>query len=334
VPIWSTNQPYQPEIQLGGMLGLKAAGLIHEFGMSTQYWNWHEWGRYPRGIRDVSPTYVCPADIILRLELMGVALGGTWMHIEGGQTYLQRDPRDGVVPLANRHRELVYELVRKNLLAPGVTPANLNRTALVRAFHGELESGKRQGRKVAYPYYERNTQPLRRGFIPARYLFEPYARDAFPLLAYEEHWNVLSCFPRTPYGWVPVLPPSAPLPPNSIPLLTDGERVRLTGEWREVSATAPEVTRLLAQGAATIRLAAPGTSLVLQREAEDVYTAFLLDPGYLAPSGVDTKLTATGRLIRRVTDLITGASLPVSGKDCPVTIAPGAFRLLRVELGR
>lgn len=48
VPIWSTNQPYQPEVELGGMLGLKESGLCNEFGMSTQYWNWHEWGTYPR----------------------------------------------------------------------------------------------------------------------------------------------------------------------------------------------------------------------------------------------------------------------------------------------
>ena len=31
-----------------------------------------------------------PSDV----RLMGVALGGTWVHIEGGQTYLQSDPRD------------------------------------------------------------------------------------------------------------------------------------------------------------------------------------------------------------------------------------------------
>jgi hypothetical protein len=32
VPIWSTNQPYQPEVELGGMLGLKESGLCNEFG--------------------------------------------------------------------------------------------------------------------------------------------------------------------------------------------------------------------------------------------------------------------------------------------------------------
>lgn len=334
VPIWSTNQPFQPEIQLGGMLGLKATGLCREFGMSTQYWNWHEWGRYPRGIRDVSPTYVCPSDIILRLELMGVALGGTWVHIEGGQTYLRPDPREGVVPLARRHRDLVYELVRKNLILPGVPPANLNAVALVRSFHPALEEGKARGRKVAYPYYERNSEALRQGFIPARYLFEPYAADAFPRLAYDEDWNVRSCFPRTPRGWVPVLPPAAALPAGAVALETDGERVRLGGEWRTAGAAQAEVERTLQQGAESIVLQAPGTCLILQRDPASPrsYVVTVIDPGYLAPTGVNTVLRARGGPLRHVVDLVTGQSLPVAATGCALAIEPGAFRLLRVEL--
>jgi hypothetical protein len=335
VPIWSTNQPYQPEVQLGGMLGLKAAGLCREFGMSTQYWNWHEWGRYPRGIRDVSPTFVCPSDIILRLELMGVALGGTWVHVEGGQTYLQRDPREGVVPLANRHRELVYEMVRKNLFEPGALPANLNEATVVRSFHPGLEAGKAQGRKVAYPYYERNTEALRQGFIPARYLFETYAAEAFPRLAYGEDWNVRSCFPQTPFGWVPVLPPDAGLRSGAPVIQTDGERVRLAGEWQSAEAAARGVAGVIGQGAAAIPLQAPGACLILQRDGQagGSYVAVLIDPGYLAPTGVNTTLSARTGAIRQVTDLVSGRAVPMVAGRCPIRIEPGAFRLLQIGMG-
>jgi hypothetical protein len=334
VPIWSTNQPYQPEIQLGGMLGLKAAGLCREFGMSTQYWNWHEWGKYPRGIRDISPTFVCPSDIILRLELTGVALGGTWVHVEGGQTYLWSDPRKGVIPLANRHRELVYELVRKNFLVPGAGPANVNAATVVRSFHPALEDGKAKGRKVAYPYYERNFEALRQGFIPARYLFETYAPEAFPRLAYGEDWNVRSCFPQTPFGWVPVLPPDAGLRSGALVIQTDGERVRLAGEWQSAAAAAPAVAGVIAQGAAAIPLQAPGACVILQRDGNTRgrYVAVLIDPGYLAPIGVNTTLVARQGAIRRVTDLVSGRVVPLAGSGCPVQIEPGAFRILQVEL--
>ena len=43
MPTYSTNQPYQAPVQWGGLIGLRQWGLIREFGMSTQYWNWHEW---------------------------------------------------------------------------------------------------------------------------------------------------------------------------------------------------------------------------------------------------------------------------------------------------
>lgn len=334
VPIWSTNQPYQPEIQLGGMLGLKLAGWCREFGMSTQFWNWHEWGRYPRGIRDVSATYVCPSDIMLRLELTGLALGGTWVHVEGGQPYLRADLRDGVAPTALRHRELAYELIRKNLLTPGATPVNLSRAVVLRSFHPALEEGKAARRKVAYPYYDRNTPELRQGFIPARYLFETYSAEAFPRLAYDLDWNVRTCFPPTPHGWLPVLPADAPAQPDWMPIITDGERVRLDGEWQTASAAAATVAGVIARGAEHIPLETPGASLIIQPVPGEpgACVALLLDPGYLAPSGVNTTVTSTKGPIRRVTDLVSGAPVDFSGRSCPVRIQPGAFRLLRIEL--
>jgi hypothetical protein len=247
---------------------------------------------------------------------------------------LQRDPREGVVPLATRHRELVYELVRKNFLVPGAVPANVNATTVVRSFHPALEAGKAQGRKVAYPYYERNSEALRRGFIPARYLFETYPEHAFPRLAYGEDWNVRTCFPSTPHGWVPVLPPGVELRPGAAVIHTDGERVRLRGEWQDAPAAAAGVTQVLAQGAAAIPLRAPGTSLILQAAPDGSCTALLMDPAYLAPVGMDTELTAPSRTLRRVTDLVTGSALPLSGNACRLRIAPGAFRLVQVEFAR
>ena len=91
---------------------------------------------------------------------------------------------------------------------------------------------------------------------------------------------------------------------------------------------------MLQEGAAAIPLQAPGACLVLQRDPEGTCTVLLLDPGYLAPQGVDTTLTASDRPIRNVTDLITGAPLAVAENGCRVAIEPGAFRLLQVEFGQ
>ncbi len=334
VPIWSTNQPYQPEIQLGGMLGLKLAGYCQEFGMSTQYWNWHEWGRYPRGIRDISATFVCPSDIMLRLELTGLALGATWIHIEGGQPYLRADLRDGIAPTALRHRELAYELIRKNIIAPGAAPANVNRAVIVRSFHPALEEGKNQKRRVAYPYYDRNTEALRKGFIPARYLFETYPKHALPWLAYAMDWNVRTCYPKTPNGWLCVLPPEAQLQADQLPIETDGERVMMAGQWASAQDAARTVAETIARGADSIPIQAPGACMILQQAEAGSYVAVLIDPGYLAPTGLDTTVVSATQPIHGAIDLVSGEPVAHSGRECPIHIEPGAFRILKIELAR
>jgi hypothetical protein len=334
IPIWSTNQPYQPEIQLGGMLGLKKEGFCEEFGMSTQYWNWHEWGRYPRGIRDVSPTFICPSDVILRLDLMGIALGATWIHIEGGQTYFESDISQGLAPLAVRHRDLAYELVRKNFLIPGSEPCNINSTAVVRHFHSELEKGKAAGKRVAYPYYDRNTEGLRKGFIPARYLFETYSQDAFPWIAYSMAWNSITCFPETPNGWITVLPPMLKLSPEVKTIVTDGEMVKIGEAWKSSAEVISEVADAIKEGTDGFLFDAPGTCMIVHKvnSTPGVYTLLLMDPGYLAPTGVETTVIIRNHAMLRVTDLVDGTYLESTEKSCPLSIQPGAFRLIKIEL--
>lgn len=334
VPIWATNQPYEPEVQLGGMLGLKLAGLCAEFGMSTQHWNYHSWGNYPHGIRDVPASSICPADIMLRLELLGLALGGTWVHIENGQPYLPTDPEKGILQQARRHRDLAYELIRKQFIIPGAVPANLNHAAVVLSFHAAMEKGKAERRHVAHPYFHRNVEELRKGFIPARTGFEAYGPDAFPWLAYGSKWNIETCFPRTPFGWITVVPDAAKLPPGMMPLMTDGERIRAGQKWKSAAECSPDVIRMFAEGSASFPLSASGVCLVVQKDPSAEYTfhVLLMDPGYLAPMGAETVLTATRGSLVRVTDLVTGGSLSFGGRFCPVTIPPGAFRILRVEL--
>jgi hypothetical protein len=332
VPLWSTNQPFQPEIQLGGMLGLKNAGMCNEFGMSTQYWNWHEWGRFPRGIRDVSAAFVCPSDIILRLELMGIALGSTWIHIEGGQTYFESDITRGLAPLAKRHRDLSYEMIRKNILIPGAMPVNINETAVIREFHPEMHKGKEDMQRIAYPYYQRNKEELRMGFIPARYLFETYDSDAFPKIAYALDWNAITCFPETPNGWVQVLPPAASISEEMKMIYTDGERIHMDGNRISSKKAAPLVENMLNAGTGHFPLEAPGTCLIIQKDENKsgVFTAIMLDPGYLAPSGVETVVRAETNILD-ATDMMTGEKMEFKGNSCPVIIEPGAFRVIRFE---
>jgi hypothetical protein len=144
---------------------------------------------------------------------------------------------------------------------------------------------------------------------------------------------VRSCFPRTPHGWVPVLPAGVDGPGGAATIQTDGERVRLAGSWETAEAAAGRVSALLAQGAAGSPLQADGVCLILQSTpgAASTCTAVLIDPGYLAPTGVATTLRATRGRFRTATDLVSGLALPVTAEGCDLHVAPGAFRLVRVD---
>jgi len=337
VPIWATNQVYQPEVQYGGMLGLKQSGLCTEFGMSTQYWNWHEWGAYPRGIRDISATRICPSDIMLRLELTGLALGATWIHIEGSQPYFMTDISKGIAPMVNRHRDLAYELVRKNILTPGAAPVNLSKTTLLRSMHPQMEKAKNENLRVMAPYYTRNSvEELRKGFIPARYLFESYSATAFPMVAYASATNGITCFPQTPNGWISILPSSTKNVQFPYVINTDGEKVMVNKEWQSDTQSANYVQDLIKKGGEDFPIEAPGTCLIIQKDnsKENSFFAIAIDPGYLAPKGINTSIKTLKQKILTATDMITGESLKFSGNVCPIQIEPGAFRVIRLELGK
>lgn len=334
VPSFSTNQPFNFETQLSGLLGLKLAGLCTEWGISSQYWNWHEWGGYPRGIRDISPTTVCPSDIILRLDLMAVALGATWLNLEHGQPYFREDMKDGLVPMAYRHREIVFELIRKNLLIPGAFPVNINNTAIIRSLHPDIIKAKEESKNVLYPYYARNTESLRKGFMPARYMFENYPSSSFPYIAYSSAWNGADCFPATPFGWVPVVPPQAALPGDHTFIATDGEYILKGQEKKEAEGAASDIRKMFVEGADGIPFEAAGSCMIIQKaiSGDKDYTVILLDPGYLAPTGIETILKSLRGDIRKVTDAITGEDVLFSRNACPVVIQPGAFRIMKIEL--
>lgn len=220
------------------------------------------------------------------------------------------------------------------MLIPGVTPVNINKTTVVRSLHQEIINAKMNNIHIAYPYPYRNIDVLRKGFIPARCIFETYPSYSFPWLAYSSAWNVSTCFPQTPNGWIPIVPPQVQLSPGSNSINTDGEKILIDNKWEEADKAVPFVEKMISDGAEDMPLEAPGTCLILQQdnEKENIYTAVLIDPGYLAPKGVATTIKASKLNIIKATDMITGESVKFNGNSCPVQIHPGAFRIIRVEL--
>ncbi|MBM3858145.1 MAG: hypothetical protein FJ395_00680 [Verrucomicrobia bacterium] len=328
VPIWATNQPFHPEAQFGGMLGLKASEWVGEFGMSTQYWNWGEWEQ-----RDVNLAQMTPADITLRLELLGAALGAHWLHIEGGQPYMTLPPNPQLDPMAKRHRDLVYELIRKGLLRPNPAVANVNDCTLLMQHHPYYDELRKTGASLKSFKSSAGPSPLRDGFMPTRQMLEPWPNWAFAALACGQRWHVETCFPRTPLGWTLIAQEKWPRGKETTWIETDGERVRLDGKWETAREAQPATEKRLRHGAQRIPVRAADACLVLQRlDGAGRYRAILLDPGYLAPEGVRTALECVAGKFESAQDAVSDKPLPVEQGRIAVDIPRGAFRIIDLQV--
>ena len=333
VVLYATNNPHAPELQIGGMVGLKHCGMVSDWGISTQYWNW-SWAE--QVLSEHYPN-ICPADVLMRMELLAGCLGDRWFHIEGGQEYLLRG--EGTLdPRAKRHRDLVYELIRKGLLAPVADADNLSFSPLIvaRSHHPLVEAARRNGHRVGTPH-GRPTGPLSSGLFGVTVSGQSVPSYYLPAIAYGVRRCCDTMAPATPFGYlriVPDCPEAAPFLRGKPVLRTDGSQGLRRGEPISAAEARPVLRRQLTDAAKALPFRADGVCLAVHRLG-DAHRVWLIDPGYLCPTGVDTDLEIRVPGARfSVTDLLTGEPLAAPDKRLPVRVPAGSFRLLEVRPAR
>jgi hypothetical protein len=118
------------------------------------------------------------------------------------------------------------------------------------------------------------------------------------------------------------------------PLTTDGDKIFMNGQWTDSKRASDCVGTRIRAGAAEIPFEASGTCMIVQKDElqDNTYRLVLIDPGYLAPMGVQTVIKSVFSEIQSATDMVTGQTVSFSGNTVPVQIEPGAFRVIKVEL--
>jgi hypothetical protein len=268
---------------------------------------------------------------------MGIALGATWINIEHGQPYFRQEVKDGLASVAYRHREINFEMIRKNIVQTGHAPINLNTAAIVRSLHPEFIKAKENlTSRIYYPHYERNIPELRTGFIPAVYQFETNSAYSFPMIGYGSAWNPSTCFPTTPNGWIQFITPNAKLSGIKQSIYTDGDKIKIDNNWVNAEKAAPYVENAIKKGAEEINFEAHGTCLIVHKDdsTEGTYTTILIDPGYLAPVGLNTEMKVKTGSIKKAKDMVTGQAIAIKSNSFPVQIQPGAFRIIKIEMSK
>ncbi|MCD6351719.1 MAG: VCBS repeat-containing protein [Armatimonadetes bacterium] len=332
VALYATNNPIAPELQIGGMAGLKHAGLISDWGISTQYWNWS----WSEGRTKQANWALCPPDVLLQMELSVPCLGGRWLHIEGGQDYLTRSSPPAITENAKRHRDLVYELMRKNLLlpVPDAWNASFSDFVLVARPLPDVQRMREEVRRGSWAVTavgEGGTQPAFLGVGDALQTADP---AYFPAYAYGCRRYVQSMAPPTPFGFVRIVPEcnrTSAFLRDKLAVGTDGVNVFLGGKRWGARDAKPKVLALLRRAQKRLPVRAPGAAVYVHR-LPDAWRVFLLDPGYLDPQGVTTMLQAPALGENfTATDLLLGETLRAQEGKLSVTVPPGAFRVLELR---
>jgi len=327
VPVYKGNEGRCPELAIGGLVGLYRSGAIEEWGVSAQD-DMFRLGCYTDLI------FQCPQDVKLRLDLACAALGATYFRIEWQMetdNYATRDPerydyRKGgpyqLNPNARHHRELLYSLIRKGVIAPpapdalaGVSPATIRLDPVPDGFSFDA---KRRKYVTENGFLGRWQYPLQK----------PYPGYASVVLYGLERYG-LGFFPRNPYGTVAVVPSF--LHGGGPSVGTGGRSVVVDGKALTPDEAAPAVRALFEKHAAGLPFRAAGAFLAAQKTGDGEYLLFLIDPEPFRPEDVRCSVQAGAAISGcRMVDAITGESIRCENGKASIDVPAGAFRLIRV----
>ena len=160
--------------------------------------------------------------------------------------------------------------------------------------------------------------------------------DFFPSYAYGHRRYTQTMAARTPYGYVRVVPDCDRVRPSLTgkrPIFTDGCDVFAEGRRNTAAEAKSLIVAALEEEAAQGPVRAAGAAVFTHRVG-DTYRVFLLDPGYMCPTGVDTQIELRARKGSfAARDLLTGRALAVEDGRAQVHVPAGGFRVLEVKGG-
>lgn len=329
VPVYKGNEGRCPDLIAGSLAGLRRAGVIEDWGVSTQD-DMFRLGCYTDLI------FQCPRDVKMRFDLACAAMGATYFRIEWDTEtdnyaaidverfdLAKRGPYR-LNPHAGRHREMLFSLMRKGVVRP-VEPRDVVSLSPVVVRLDPVPDLRDYNAKK--PFYR-----SRHGFLAWwQYPLQKPWPDYCSSLAYGLDHYGLGYFPRNPYGTVTVLPSFVTPPMGAKTIETNALEVRLAGKASSSADAADRIRALLAEGAERLPFRAEGAFLAAQRTGKGEYLLFLIDPEPLCPGDVSCRIVsdlfAGGA---ELVDILTGESIEWKKGGADVAVPAGTFRLIKV----
>ncbi len=299
VPIWE-NLGCET-LAMGVTQGYWISGRVGEWGASTQSWQWD-------GLR-WSNTYGMPSHDWLRMFVMTIASGATYMEIEP-----QWALEDGALEAL---REFIL-LQQKGVLltSPGLDQTLSIPAVALQTYPYEIFDETPRGLLQCNPGdYQKTYEQVRPEMI-ARYLNH----------AFHYYENI---FPQTPYGFVSILPQDTSLQ-NVTSLLTDGRRLFYGEIWYAPMDASDIVLAAYQDAAEDLPFRADGCFFSAVHVGKNDYLLYLIDAEERFPVGASTVINVSLPGAFEVYDGLTGQPLTVLGGKIPIDIPAGGFRLVRI----
>jgi hypothetical protein len=326
VPMYKTNRPHGPELNMAMIAGLWKSGIVDEWGYCAQddLWKFESIFMNP------------PSDVILRMEVMAASLGATYYRIEGNRQFVEKKGENYVVEEeSRRHRDLFHSLVRKGVLVPLANREQLVTSPVLFLRRFNPEEMPRPGESHD-SYWNRVFQ--RRDILSYDFALKRVRDSYLPRLWTGMQNYVDGVFPGTPYGFVCFAPDwigAAGKGWASQVFVTDG---KIVVHEKGSAIPAVQINNVILESLKSKGKELPFTTddhvfLGVNKHENGNYSLCLMDTGQFDVHDIHATLRINlDNREFRVIDGIDGSVLTRENDTVSVTIPGGLFRLLKVVL--
>jgi len=325
IPMYKTNRPHIPELNLAMIVGMWKSGSFNEWGYSAQddVWKWE------------SIFISRPSDVLLRMEVLAAGLGATYFRIEGNGEFVRKEGRDFVLDSqSKRHRDFFHSMVRKGVIIPADNSGQvLTSPVLFQKKNGSKQMPK--GLETHHSYWIKKFQ--QKGLFSYEFPLKHVKDDYIPAAWTGMKYYYEGLLPETPYGFVSFVPdwinPHQRSWASGI-FTTNGESImdkegHKIPEGREKSV----VLESLKKFNTMLPFSAENVVLTINKLDSDSYLLYLIDPNQFNVHDISTvlKFNLKGAVVK-VEDVIEHKSLDITNSGANVTVPSGLFRILKVSL--
>lgn len=323
IPMYKTNRPHIPELNLGMIMGMWKSGIFREWGYSAQddVWKWESifLSRSP--------------DVLLRMEVLAASLGATYFRIEGNGEFVKQERGSCELdPDSKRHRDLFHSMVRKGV----IIPPDRSEQVLTSQVLFQKEFNPQQMPKALETHHSYWLKKFgQRGLFSYEFPLKRVKDDYLPalwtgMLSYYE-----GLLPKTPYGFVSFVPhwvnpdqrtwASQFIVKNSDSIMDkEGHKIP-QGEEKKV------IMESLKKYSNQLPFSADNVVLTINKSDDGNYLLYLIDPNQFNVHDINTKLRLNVKeQVAKVEDVIENKPLNINNSEIQVTVPAGLFKVLRV----